>query len=105
MQCDLPGAFCRLQRQYLEEQERAGRLHAKPPTPKAPPRSLQEQHGLPPHLAGLLSDPESAMAINFSRQLWGNAAPGVGHLQSSHSMVAVIRRATAQMFGHMLAVS
>lgn len=67
---------CRLQRQYLEEQERAGRLRAKPPTPKEAPPSLKEQHGLPPHLPAALADTESALAINFSRQLWGNAVPG-----------------------------
>ena len=67
---------CRLQRQYLEEQERAGRLRAKPPMPKAAPPSLKEQHGLPPHLPAMLADAESALAINFSRQLWGNAVPG-----------------------------
>ena len=69
--------ICRLQRQYFQEQEAAGRLQVRPPTPPEPKKSLQEKHGLPAHLPALLADAETAMSLNFSRQLWGNAVPGV----------------------------
>lgn len=67
---------CSLQRQFLSEQERTGALCVKPPTPPRKKASLKETHGLPSHLARIQSDPEAAMALTFSRQLWANAVPG-----------------------------
>ena len=77
LQAQAPASMiCRLQRQYFQEQEAAGRLQVRPPTPPKPTKSLQEKHGMPAHLPALLADAETAMSLNFSRQLWGNAVPG-----------------------------
>jgi hypothetical protein len=48
----------------------------RPPTPARKKKSLKEQFGLPGHLATILHDPEVAMALTFSRQLWANTVPG-----------------------------
>eukprot|EP00892_Ulva_mutabilis_P005848 jgi/Ulvmu1/3635/UM017_0047.1 len=65
-----------LQRQYFREQERLGKIQLRPPTPAKAKQSLQEKYGLPEHLAPMRKDPETAIALTFSRQLWGNAVPG-----------------------------
>ena len=69
-------AWCSIQREYFKEQEKAGKLAMKPPTPPKAKLSLKDKYGLPAHLEPILKDPESAMALTFSRQLWGNAVPG-----------------------------
>jgi hypothetical protein len=68
---------CRLQRQYFQEQERSGRLQVQPPPPPPPRTTLRQRYGVPAHLAAVTQDAEAAMSLNFSRQLWGNAVPGV----------------------------
>jgi hypothetical protein len=65
-----------LQRQFFAEQVRAGKLEVKPPTPAKPKLSLKERFGLPAYLQPITDDLEAAMALTFSRQLWGNAVPG-----------------------------
>ena len=67
---------CSIQREYFKAQEKAGKLLLKPPTPEKPKRSLKEKHGLPAHLEPILQNPENAMSLTMSRQLWGSAVPG-----------------------------
>lgn len=74
---DPEGQYCRLQRQYFREQEKLGKIQLRPPTPEKAKKSLQEKYGVPSHLEPMQQCPETAIALTFSRQLWGNAVPGM----------------------------
>ena len=46
------------------------------PTPPKPQQTLKEKYGVPAHLDPILKNPEDAMSLTFSKQLWENAVPG-----------------------------
>jgi hypothetical protein len=68
--------LCSIQRAYFEQQEKLGKIKMRAPTPRTPKLSLKEKYGVPEHLDPIMKEPEQAMALTLSRQLWGNAVPG-----------------------------
>lgn len=66
-----------MQRAFFQQQEKSGKLKLRAPTPPKPKQTLKEKYGVPAHLDPILNDPEEAMSLTFSRQLWANAVPGL----------------------------
>ncbi|KAG2451365.1 hypothetical protein HYH02_003968 [Chlamydomonas schloesseri] len=64
-----------LQRKYFQEQEAAGRILPKAPTPPEPAKSLLETVGLPSHVQTIRQDPEQALSLSISKHMW-TANPG-----------------------------
>lgn len=60
----------KLQRQYFKEQEAAGRIVPKAPTPPPPKKTLAETVGIPEHLGTLRQDPEQSMHLSISKNMW-----------------------------------
>ena len=67
---------CSIQRAFFQHQEKIGKLKVRAPTPPKPQQTLKEKYGVPAHLDPILKNPEDAMSLTFSKQLWENAVPG-----------------------------
>ncbi|KAK9810013.1 hypothetical protein WJX72_003338 [[Myrmecia] bisecta] len=59
---------------YLKQQEEAGLIHPRPPTPPRPRET--GPIGTPELIATMASNPNEAMNLNLSRNLWVSANPG-----------------------------
>ncbi|KXZ41550.1 hypothetical protein GPECTOR_400g231 [Gonium pectorale] len=64
-----------IQRKYFADQEAAGRIVPKPPSPPPVHKTLLETVGIPDHVKTIKSDPEQAMSLNISKHTW-KANPG-----------------------------
>lgn len=69
--------LCSIQRAFFQHQEKMGKLQLRAPTPPKPKQTLKEKYGVSDHLDPILKNPEEAMSLTFSKQLWANAVPGL----------------------------
>ncbi|KAJ9505309.1 hypothetical protein QJQ45_010281 [Haematococcus lacustris] len=58
----------KIQRNYFEEQEAAGLIIPKPPTPPVPTKTVLETVGLPQHVRTLHADPIQTMNTTISSE-------------------------------------
>lgn len=54
-----------IQRKYFQEQEAAGRIVPKPPSPLPERKSLLETVGVPEHVKTIKQDPEQVKTLDF----------------------------------------
>lgn len=65
----------KIQRNYFREQEAAGRIVPKAPPPAVQHKTLLQTVGVPEHIQTLRQDPEQAMSMSISKNMW-TANPG-----------------------------
>ncbi|GLC44080.1 hypothetical protein PLESTB_000931500 [Pleodorina starrii] len=79
-----------IQRKYFQEQEAAGRIVPKPPTPPPERKSLLETVGIPEHVKTIKQDPEQALSLSISKHTW-KANPGY-LVRDGPSMASVMKK-------------
>mmetsp|Transcript_34169 Transcript_34169/g.61620 ORF Transcript_34169/g.61620 Transcript_34169/m.61620 type:complete len:157 (-) Transcript_34169:369-839(-) len=60
----------KIQRDYLFKQEALGKIIPKPPTPPKKGKDLLETYGVPKHIQTIKEDPEQAISLTMSRNMW-----------------------------------
>jgi hypothetical protein len=92
---------CSIQRAFFQQQEKLGKLKLRAPTPPKPKLTLKERYGIPEHLDRMLKDPEEAMSLTFSKQLWENTVPGEFHLLCPYGIKNASIDRLSSLFQHM----